>query len=124
MLQENILAESSAMIPDTRQRLEQACEQLQAALVGAWPGGWGRSGLGLGSSRSPWTPPLHLTTGGRPSKRARGGRGAGGAPARDRDADWAGCLRFLGAALSFPHFRINHVQSLFVSAGNRMKGPN
>lgn len=38
-LQENILAESSAMIPDTRQRLEQACEQLQAALVGAWPGG-------------------------------------------------------------------------------------
>ncbi|KAK2077145.1 hypothetical protein QBZ16_004779 [Prototheca wickerhamii] len=34
---ENILAESSAMIPDTRQRLEQACEQLQAALEDAPP---------------------------------------------------------------------------------------
>lgn len=34
--QENILAESVGMIPDTRQRLSQALEQLQSALVGGW----------------------------------------------------------------------------------------
>ena len=60
-LQENILAESSAMIPDTRQRLEQACEQLQAALVGAWPGGWGGSRWGPGQQSLTLDPGLFIS---------------------------------------------------------------
>lgn len=33
LMQENILAESSAMVPDTRQRLEQAYDQLETFVV-------------------------------------------------------------------------------------------
>lgn len=37
-LQENILAESTAMLPDTRQRLEEALQELQGLVVSAAAG--------------------------------------------------------------------------------------
>jgi len=61
--QENVLAESSMMVPETRQRLEAALSDLQSYVVGvsstAVAAVWQQAGLGRFKSMSPHLESLH-----------------------------------------------------------------